>query len=213
MRKRTPVLPEPKGSRLGVVGTGTSIKLLIIGDSAALGIGASHQREALLGQTLKYLSPHFRVQYQLIAKSGATTSDTLSVLETLPQQSFDAVITSLGVNDVTSSLTVAVWRQQQAVLRSLLQDKFAVKQSIITTVPPMHKFPALPNPLRWYLGDKANRFNDILAQDVEREHHCQMLNIDRELPLSAMATDGFHPGPPVYQHWGHTAARLIRHRF
>ncbi|QDP00819.1 SGNH/GDSL hydrolase family protein [Thalassotalea sp. PS06] len=210
VRRQTPVLPEPGGPRIGVDGNGKPLKLLIVGDSAAAGVGTQQQDTALLGQTLKHLKQSFEVSYQLVARSGATTAETLTVLETLPSQSFDTVITSLGVNDVTSSVTLSTWRQQQAMLRSLLQDKFKAKQAIITKVPPMHRFPALPNPLRWYLGDRAKRFNEVLCQDVELEQRCQLLNLETAEKDIPMASDGFHPGPDIYHRWGKRSAHLIK---
>lgn len=212
VRRQIPTLPEPKGPRVGTQGVGKPLKILIIGDSAAAGVGAEHQESALLGQTLQYLKDSFQVSFQLIARSGATTADTLTVLETLPAQPFDTVITSLGVNDVTSSVSLSTWRQQQAMLRSLLTDKFCAQQSIITKVPPMHKFPALPNPLRWYLGDKAQKFNELLSQDIALEDNFHLLNLETNEAIIPMATDGFHPGPQIYQRWGKRVAATIKHR-
>ena len=50
VRRVTPRLPEAPGSRSGVAGGGPSLKLLILGDSAAAGVGAASQDEALAGQ-------------------------------------------------------------------------------------------------------------------------------------------------------------------
>ena len=73
----------------------------------------------------------------------------------------------------------------------------------------MHKFPALPQPLRWYLGRRAKQLNQDLL-NVSRQFEC-VTTLAIELPENPelMAKDGFHPGKPVYQEWAENAAKLI----
>ena len=42
-RRKTVVLPEPPGPRSGRTGSGSMLRLLIAGDSAAAGVGVDHQ--------------------------------------------------------------------------------------------------------------------------------------------------------------------------
>jgi hypothetical protein len=35
---------------------------------------------------------------------------------------------------------------------------------VLSGLPPMHRFPALPQPLRWYVGSRARDFNRVLAE-------------------------------------------------
>lgn len=49
VKKNTPRLAEPQGLRKGVIGQGKALSILILGDSAAAGVGVEDQREALLG--------------------------------------------------------------------------------------------------------------------------------------------------------------------
>ncbi len=59
VRRVTPVLPEPPGPRQGRSGAGPALRLLILGDSAAAGVGASTQGEALSGQLVQTLARRF----------------------------------------------------------------------------------------------------------------------------------------------------------
>lgn len=52
VKRDTPRLPEAAGARVGVSGAGQPLRVLILGDSAAAGVGVSHQDQALLGQIL-----------------------------------------------------------------------------------------------------------------------------------------------------------------
>ena len=78
---RVPTLPEPPGDRQGSVGDGPPLRVLIIGDSAAAGVGVSRQEDALLGQVVSRLAKQFRVEFDLQAKTGFTTADILRRLE------------------------------------------------------------------------------------------------------------------------------------
>ncbi|MDF1728820.1 MAG: SGNH/GDSL hydrolase family protein, partial [Sulfitobacter sp.] len=73
VRSRAQLLPEAAGPRHGVTGKGSPLRLRIIGDSSAAGVGAEVQLEALSGQTVGPLSRHFEVHWDLDARTGATT--------------------------------------------------------------------------------------------------------------------------------------------
>lgn len=208
-RRSVPRLPEPPGARDGETGEGRPLRLLILGDSAAAGVGASHQDQALLGQVVRTLRANSRVTWSLQARNGNTTSTVLELLKSQPAQTYDVVVTSLGVNDVTSLVSAHKWRQQQAELRDILKQKYGAGLIIVSGLPPMHGFPALPQPLRWMLGTRATRFNRYLEADVAADDSTIFLDLRFTSDVSLMASDGFHPGPGVYAEWGQRVAAVI----
>jgi lysophospholipase L1-like esterase len=192
-----------------MTGRGAALSLLVAGDSAAAGVGAAHQDEALLGQIVKRLQDRYRVSWNLQAKSGDTTADTLERLDALESRRFDVAVTSLGVNDVIAMTTRADWRARQTALWQLLRQKFCVETLIVSGLPPMHEFPALPQPLRWHLGSRATEFNADLAAEVEADGRAHFVDLRDDADVSLAASDGFHPGPGVYSLWAERAARII----
>lgn len=209
VRRRMPVLAEPPGERKGIQGKGPGLLLLITGDSAAAGVGASHQDEALLGQLVAVLKSSFRVEWTLQAKTGATTLSTLRDLRQLGEQRFDVVVTSLGVNDVTSGIRRSSWRRQQAQLRTLIQDRFDARLTIVSGLPPMHAFPALPQPLRWYLGRRAMHLDRDLKKDVAEDATTEFSTLRFSDDIRLMSADGFHPGPRGYAEWARRLGESI----
>lgn len=209
VKKVTPELPEAKGERSGIIGKGKLLRLLIVGDSAAAGVGAEYQEQALMGQLAETLSQKYKVDWKLLAKSGVTTSESTDMVAEQEKQSIDVIVTSLGVNDITSNLSVTNWLKQQQTFISLLRERFDNPQILVTKVPPMHQFPALPQPLRGYLGERARQFNHHLTQWIETQQDCQLIEINGELINEHMASDGFHPGPKGYKYWAEVVALKI----
>jgi lysophospholipase L1-like esterase len=208
VRRVTPRLPEPGGERGGRCGTGPPLRLLILGDSAAAGVGAAHQDEALAGRLAHALAPHFALEWRLLAQTGDRSADALRRLEAEPELRCDVVLTSLGVNDVTALATPAAFVAEQRRLVQCLRARGA-RRLLLSGLPPMHDFPALPQPLRWALGGQARRFDAMLAAWIATQSDCEHLPFG-DLPDAAMmASDGFHPGPPIYARWAEAVAQRV----
>ena len=204
VRRHTPRLPEPEGQRECLTGQETT-RILLLGDSAAAGVGASHQSEALLGQLVKRMPAQSTIGYRLLAKTGDASSDVLTRLQTAEADapSFDLVVISVGVNDVTGFTSLARWRRTLCSIRQSVEPTHL----LFTQVPPMHHFPALPQPLRWLLGWRARQLNAVLNQTLEPD---QILNVRIPFDEAYMASDGFHPGPSGYEIWADEVLRRIR---
>lgn len=210
VRRIALMLPEAAGPRSGTTGHGPPLRLLVLGDSAAAGVGVADQKEALLGQTVAALAQHYTVDWQLLARTGATTAGTLKHLQKTPPAPFDVAVTSLGVNDVTARRPLALWLEQQQELAALLRTKFQVRRIVLSGLPPVHKFPALPQPLRWYVGKEVRRFDQALCGWAQTQPDCDYVNLNLDFDQRWLAHDKFHPGPPIYQHWGSAVAQQIQ---
>jgi len=209
LRRRALILPEPDGPRAGVTGNGAPLRLLILGDSSAAGVGASHQNEALSGRLVAALSPHRRVHWQLEARTGRTTAQALRHVNTMPESQFDVVVTALGVNDVTSGMARRRWLRQQANMLATLRSRYGAGRILVTGVPPLGRFPLLPPLLRRVLGAEARRFDAGLAALCAGMNGVRHMPFDLDFDPAQMARDGFHPGPPAYAAWSAALAEVI----
>jgi lysophospholipase L1-like esterase len=204
-------LDDPVGRRQGVSGQGPDLRLLIIGDSSAVGVGTSHQEEALLGQMRKRLLQTNTVYWSVDAKTGATTADTIARIERSPEQKFHVVSVSLGVNDITGLVPLSVWLQRFTALLELLERKFRPDIICVSGIPPMQYFPLFAQPLRWVSGEQAKRFDRALRKLVTDRAGCRYVEMDFEPDSARMSSDGFHPGPKIYAEWGRKIFRAIRY--
>lgn len=216
VKKNTLRLPEPEGDREGVTGIGKPLSLLIVGDSAAAGVGVNKQEDALLGSVIAELKDQFEMTWKLQAKTGDASSQVIKTVQALQEQHYDVVLTSVGVNDVTKLMPSELWIKKQQHLYRIIEEKFSPNLIIAAGVPPMNMFPALPNPLAWLFGQYAKKMNQQLAELVKKRNAMEWIEYDiqkyQALNLE-MAEDGFHPSKEVYQLWAKEVADKIRQKF
>lgn len=225
VRREAPRLLEPPGPRLGLAGQDRHsgamprLRLLIVGDSSGAGVGAATQEEALAGRLSQALARRLKapVAWQLVARTGWTTPDAIAGLRELSAQGqlppADVMVTALGVNDAVRQTSPRRWTAQLDALETCARELAGVHQIVTTAVPPMHLFPLLPQPLRWVLGRSARALDAALVQwtaDSGRRAYFELpYDPDSDEARHLMASDGFHPGPVLYQRWGEALALQI----
>ena len=191
-------LREAAGPRTGETSDGPVLRVLIVGDSSAAGVGVADQSDALSGRIADHLSATHAVSWALVAKSGWTSRQVRQALDLLPPAHAD-----IGAH-------IRTWRRNYTAILDLLQDKHGARCIVASGVPPLGKFPLLPSPLRGVLGARAARFDNALAQlCAEREGVVTHLPFDQPLDPSDMARDGFHPGAPIYEAWAQQVVRVV----
>lgn len=201
LRRRALDMPEPAGPREGSTGQGPDLRVLIVGDSSAAGVGVDSQDQAFSGQLVRHLGVVRRVHWRLLAKTGATTASTLASLHLEQPGTYDIAVTSLGVNDVTHAVPLRRWLRDQAALHSLLGQKFGVGRSYISALPPVGQFPLLPQPLRWAVGSQIERFKRHLANLSTADGTFDYVPVPIEFHPDMLASDGFHPSARLYAAW------------
>ena len=207
-RARVPVLPEAAGPRKGVVGHGPSLRLLIVGDSSAAGVGVARQEQALAGYLSRELAAQAqaRVQWQLVARSGITSAQALALVREAAPARADVAVAVLGVNDVVDQVSTRRAVAAREALTDWLLGTVAARHVVFSPLPPIHQFPALPQPLRWVAGRDARRHDTAMALWAARRDDVSHAPMAVTLGRDVMAHDGFHPGEPVYRLCGQALA-------
>lgn len=200
-RACTPRLPEAAGARSGVVGEGPPLRLLVAGDSSAAGVGVAHQRDALAEPLARSLARQSRVQvrWQLLAQTGLTTAALLDLLAAEAGLQADVAVIVTGVNDVTGQVASQRALAARVALANWLRNAAGVQHVAFAPLPPVHAFPALPQPLRWVAGADAQRHNAALREWAATREDVSCAELHLPLDTDAMAGDGFHPGAPAYR--------------
>ncbi|WP_282158901.1 SGNH/GDSL hydrolase family protein [Shimia thalassica] len=210
VRQSAMQLPEPPGPRQGKYGSGPRLRVLILGDSSAAGVGASVQRLALSGQLENRLSADNTIEWLLAAETGATTKTSLGKLDTLPPHRFDVAVLVHGVNDTTRLTSKHRFIARQTKLIDQLKHQHKIRHFVLSGVPPMHHFPLLPQPLRWVLGCQAQRLDKGLHDIAANRPDCSHVALDLPYEPKYVAKDGFHPSEEAYQVWSQLIADHLR---
>lgn len=198
-------LPEAAGAREGLCAddavAGAGLRLFILGDSSAAGVGVATQDEALSGQLARRLVERCGrpVAWRLAARTGSALTDLPGLLQAHGGPA-DLALVVVGVNDVTGQTALRAWRAGLATLHHALLARTGARAVLYSGLPPMHRFPLLPQPLRLYLGGQARRLDAALAAFAQEAgaHHVPLPDLgDRTL----IAEDGFHPSAAGVRLW------------
>lgn len=204
VRRRILRMPEPEGPRKG--GTG-GLRVLILGDSSAAGVGVAIQDHAISGRLAEAYGSG--LAWEVLARTGWTTADALEALEDHRPARYDTAIICLGVNDITTETGIARWLETYSRVLERLEARGA-KRAYLFGMPPMGRFPALPQPLRWYMGIQSDAHDRALITFADQNVIAVHVPVATDLPDSAAADDGFHPGPLVYDRMGKDLATRLR---
>ncbi|WP_344428318.1 SGNH/GDSL hydrolase family protein [Amycolatopsis minnesotensis] len=201
VRRTTPRLPGADGPVTG--GDGGGLALLAIGESTVDGVGAPDHERALTGSVAAALAARTGrpVRWQALGRTGANARVVHA--ELLPRVArADLVVIALGVNDTTELRSGAAFRRDLLRLVTGVRRRLGPVPVVLAGVPPMGRFPALPQPLRAVLGLRSGVLASAAAE-------LSAVPGVRYVPMPAamldpatFAADGFHPGPAAYRIWG-----------
>lgn len=213
VRTRVPRIPEAAGDDWGTVsGSGEPLRLAVLGDSSAAGVGAPDHRSALAGQLAEALAALTgrALSWRVVARSGATAR---AVRRDLVDQLTDphrrwspqVVVVVVGINDTIRLRRPGQFRRQVEQLVAAIRHRVGAPVPVLLAgLPPVHRFPALPAPARLLFGTHARRLDRQLARLAHRDDTVFHLPVGN-LPVDRddfYAPDGFHPAPAAYRLWG-----------
>jgi lysophospholipase L1-like esterase len=208
-RRITPRLPEALGPAAGVItgagATGQVLRLLTFGESPVAGVGVEDHEQAISGQLARVLATRTQrpVAWRACGRNGVTVGEALhDLLPSVPARPVDLALVAFGVNDTTAFRSVAQWRADVSTLLDALEARCRPGLILLSGVPPVGSFPALPQPLRWVMGLKAGALDRVLrtlAQARARTLYVPLV-LDPGDP-ALMARDGYHPSAAGCSAW------------
>lgn len=213
LRRTALRLPAASGERCGVVGSGVSRRLLAIGDSIVAGVGIETMQDAMPAQYARALADSFacRVHWHAVDLNGADCGQLIAnALPLLPDEPFDHVFISVGVNDVTRLTSTRSWARNLRTLLEHLREHSPDASIVLAGVPPMRRFPALSGLLRQLFGQRAERLDAIaaaLAASLPGVWHFPTPVPDDP---AAFAEDGFHPCALACEVWARGLVEALR---
>jgi lysophospholipase L1-like esterase len=211
-RKSMPRLPEGGGPKDENWGSKEAVHLLVVGESTVVGVGVSTCKEGLAGQIGHHLAETLRrpVAWRAIGKNGATVK-SIRKNDWPPDESekIDYLVLAFGVNDSLRMRSAAEWAKSLNDIIVDLRTRFGSVPIFFATVPPLGGFIALPQPLRFLLGMRANILEKAALELAANTSHVKYLHFTFGTGENLFASDRFHPSASTYSAWGRTIAEGI----
>lgn len=183
LRRTTPLMPAPEDDRVGGKG---DLRLVVVGDSTAVGTGAESLHDALPGRLGKLLGARWRA----VGRNGATAADVLrDHIDDAAGGPADVAVLMVGWNDAMTLRSGRAFGRDLAVLIDRLVAASPNGRVVVVAPPAFSSFAVLPQPLRHALGAHAGGLTRIAAR----------VAADRGVALApgfdgrSVAADGFHP--------------------
>ena len=203
-RRKIGRLPDAQGETAGQFGGDEdAIKLLVIGESTAAGVGARTHKAALAGQFARFLSRRIgkSVNWRVIGRSGITIRETIhELVPRIPDEHFDYILVALCGNEVLKLRSPRTFRRDMLEFLGILREKNPDAVVFITNAPAIRLSPVLPQPIKFILGHLS-----ALHDKNIREFTAPMAKIlyfpqPTEVSEGFFA-DGIHPSEKGYTLW------------
>jgi lysophospholipase L1-like esterase len=208
LRRIIPRLPDAALPWVGELDGPAPLRLLVLGDSTAAGVGAATQDAALPG----YLAREFRSRlgrgtvWTAIGRNGATARDLITDhLAEASAQPFDVIFLTIGANDALGMRSRSTFsrdvRQVVDALRSVNPNALI----LVSLMPRFDRFASLRNPVRWNLALHAASLDAGARASVAGMDNVFAIPKPPPYTETFWASDGFHPGPDGYREWAEFA--------
>lgn len=196
VRKTAQRFEDAPGSVEGVLDGPDRLRLCGIGDSIIAGVGCRSLDQALIGHSARAL--HQRtgrgVVWQALGRTGATSRGIRHrLVPQLPDAPVDLFLVSAGVNDITGLKTLAIWRANLLELLTALNQHSPQARIALLGIPPMHCFPALPQPLRAVFGLRSRSFDQTARSLAATLRQVDYIPFEGTIRREQFSPDGYHP--------------------
>ena len=208
LRRTTPRLADAASPWSGSLDGPAPLRLLVLGDSTAAGVGAETQHDALPGNLARSLGAHFGrgVEWTAVGKNGATARDLLEdFVGEATAARYDVVFLTVGANDALTIRSRAAFGRDIRRLLALLREANPDATIMMSSLPAFFRFVLLPNPLRANLYLHSRSLEAEARQIVSAMPGAFMSPPPPPYTDGFFATDLFHPSASGYRDWARFA--------
>lgn len=180
------------------------MSLVALGESPLAGVGLESLEHSLAPRLATRLAdPERAVRWRIVARTGATARSLRErLLPKLSVQPAHLVVVAVGVNDCLALRSPRRWRCDLERLLDAIADRCDRPPILLTGIPPLARFPALPQPLAGILGLRARLLDAVsrrIADERDDTHFAPMRWSGRADGL--FVRDGFHPSADAHGRW------------
>ncbi|MDP2732159.1 MAG: SGNH/GDSL hydrolase family protein [Hoeflea sp.] len=212
VRRISPRLPPPGGRPRGQISEGPAeIRLLVLGDSSAAGVGAANIEDTLGPQLAARLheATGKPVSWRNAGANSAIAAQVRDhVIPNIEERDFTHVVLTVGTNDAKNFLSRSRFKQDFGGLLYAAHARWPEAKVYWSPVIDMTNVPALPRSLAFILALRVQIINAMGVQLCRERYGTAVDPLPVEGP-EGFASDGFHANAAGYRHWAAHLARFI----
>lgn len=179
------------------------LRLLVVGDSTAVGTGASTPERSVAGR-LAAAMPDLAIDN--LGENGARFADVVAQLERAPARRYDVVLVMAGGNDVIRLTDEAALRDDIDRVAALAKSRGS--RVVLFPCGNVGNAPFFVRPFAWWMRARSIVLHALVRESADR-HDAAYVSVYRERaddpfarePGRYHAADGLHPGDEGYALW------------
>ena len=209
LKREVQRLPTPGDCPFGICkGKDKEFNILGLGESPTAGVGIARHAFTLTGLTAVRLNKLLgcTVNWNILAESGLSMKNLIKLIREHSDENADLVLISMGGNDVFQLTPPLIWKNNINTCVKLLFQNYKKPLILFSPVPPVGRFPVIPNPLKIAFGFWEFLLQASLAQAINSMDNAYLL--DERFPdgKEYYLEDGIHPSPLAYDPWSEKLA-------
>jgi lysophospholipase L1-like esterase len=204
LRRDIPRLADADLPWSGTLDGPDPLRILVLGDSTAAGVGAQSQLDALPGNLARAFHEHWQrgSTWNAIGQNGATARDVIErYLDVASAEEYDLVFLSIGANDALGIRSRGAFARDMRVILRRLRARSPHALILVSSLPAFFRFESLPNPLRWVLYLHSSSLEAAARRVVAGEPGVVMSPPPPPYTDDFFASDRFHPSASGYRDW------------
>ncbi|WP_321342435.1 SGNH/GDSL hydrolase family protein [Breoghania sp.] len=204
-----PAPGEPGGH---ILGDGPEIRLLVVGDSSAAGVGLDDLEDGLAAQVARNLNARTgrAVIYRTAGFNSAISSELRDhVVPHIEPRDWTHVLISVGTNDIKNFRSGRGWKKGFGGLLYALRARFPGADFYWSNIMLMTEVPALP-PLLGRILERRARLINMMGNTLCAERGATSISRMGEMDPNGFCSDGFHPSASGMALWGKHIADHMR---
>ncbi len=191
-----------------------TLRILVVGDSSGLGIGASTAASSIAGLIGE---KYTQANVVNVAVNGARTNDAVRQLQATPG-TFDLIVVMVGGNDIVHFTPHEQLRRELGTVLALASRK--AKHVLFSPTGNVGDVLLFPAPVRWILARRSRAIRrlfteqvaaaagDVRFADLYREGGADPFVVH---PQRYFAADLFHPSDAGYADWFNVISSQLDH--
>lgn len=209
-----PARPVPAGPNTGSVSAPgqPAFRLGVVGESTAASLGVPSHEKGISGVLARALAAGTQRRVDWVAFGSRRATIRRIREELVPQlpADCDLVVLLTGLNDVRSHVSVENWRYDVA---ATIEDLIVRNRRVLVSgIPPLSTFPALPHPLADYLDERACAM-DAVTREVCAARDGVTFAPNRDTfeahPECLFAEGEHHSHERCYELWARSLAKRV----